>query len=758
MALPLPNLDDRRWADLVEDGRALIPLYSPEWTDHNIHDPGITLMELFAWITEMDLYRVNRIPDAHRRKFLALVNVIPHPPKGARVALGFNTNVSTAVYLPASTEFETDDPQGITTGFRLIDELSVNPIQLAAVQHYNGREFVDFTARLHRGEAIYPLGEDPDLRSALYLGLDIATTATTLAPLRFHADVAGSSEAEHQRLLQNLLQRQAAKRLACQPPREAWTCEETHPSAPGSMDALQLGLPAHHSVRLLWEVYLGNGQWYSLAPEQVVDNTRAFTLKGRLTLMLPTRPVAARFGQVETELGYLRCRLAAGQYDAAPTLQSLLINAVNAEQAVPATAINWVIAPGAHIVGDNPSPGEQARFAVSFDSQQRISSLDFSAANAPEFRVLGYQAATMGTPGQLVIEAQAIGLGNGKPHQIFSLAQAAVADNSLQLVSLEANGWQVWEQQADFDNSNPADAHYTLAPYTLAPEAAQVSFGDGAQGRVVPVGVVLIARYDTTRGEAGNLSQIKGWRLSDNSHNRALLPDFNTVRSALGHIHNAMQPSGGADADSLDKTTARAFERVNRVSRAVTLADYEKLARETPGVQVARVAARANLHADFPCLQATGIVTLTVLPYLPQQKPLPSRQLRQAVAAYLGERRVIGSRIMVVGPTYVNVTVRVDVQACARIDPQRLKQRLHDALDNFFHPLSGGANHDGWPFGRDVYRTEVMQVIDETPGADYVSSLELISDSGTSCGNLCLPPNGLVASGSHKINVLRAVS
>jgi hypothetical protein len=72
MPLLLPDLDDRRWTDLVDEGRALIPLFSTVWTDHNLHDPGITFMELFAGETELDLYRVNRVPPSHVRKFLAL--------------------------------------------------------------------------------------------------------------------------------------------------------------------------------------------------------------------------------------------------------------------------------------------------------------------------------------------------------------------------------------------------------------------------------------------------------------------------------------------------------------------------------------------------------------------------------------------------------------------------------------------------------------------------------------------------------------
>src|SRR5215472_14134750 len=111
MPLPLPNLDDRRWADLVEEGRALIPVYGPEWTDHNLHDPGITVLELLAWVTEMDVYRVNQIPSRHRSKFLRLVGVSPAPPAAAKTVLGFTlATASTPVELPADFEVSASDP------------------------------------------------------------------------------------------------------------------------------------------------------------------------------------------------------------------------------------------------------------------------------------------------------------------------------------------------------------------------------------------------------------------------------------------------------------------------------------------------------------------------------------------------------------------------------------------------------------------------------------------------------------------------
>lgn len=74
MPLTLPNLDDRSYADLVDEGRRLIPTYAPEWTDHNPADPGITLVEMFAFLTEMLIYRTNRITEANVHAFLKLIN------------------------------------------------------------------------------------------------------------------------------------------------------------------------------------------------------------------------------------------------------------------------------------------------------------------------------------------------------------------------------------------------------------------------------------------------------------------------------------------------------------------------------------------------------------------------------------------------------------------------------------------------------------------------------------------------------------
>jgi hypothetical protein len=83
--LPL-SLFDRRYDDLVELGRSMIPAHAPDWTDHNAHDPGMTLMELLAWVAEAQMYSLGRMRRDERLAYAALVGIAP---RGTRAARGF---------------------------------------------------------------------------------------------------------------------------------------------------------------------------------------------------------------------------------------------------------------------------------------------------------------------------------------------------------------------------------------------------------------------------------------------------------------------------------------------------------------------------------------------------------------------------------------------------------------------------------------------------------------------------------------------
>ena len=84
-----PNLDDRTWEDIVDEAKTLIPKFCPEWTDHNTSDPGITLIELFAWIAEGVTYRLNQVPEKNYIAFLNLLGITRDPPSPAKVELEF---------------------------------------------------------------------------------------------------------------------------------------------------------------------------------------------------------------------------------------------------------------------------------------------------------------------------------------------------------------------------------------------------------------------------------------------------------------------------------------------------------------------------------------------------------------------------------------------------------------------------------------------------------------------------------------------
>jgi hypothetical protein len=128
------------------------------------------------------------------------------------------------------------------------------------------------------------------------------------------------------------------------------------------------------------------------------------------------------------------------------------------------------------------------------------------------------------------------------------------------------------------------------------------------------------------------------------------------------------------------------------------------------------------------------------------------------VANYVNSRRIIGSRLKVVAPTYIEVAVQATIVALAGSSLAGVQQRVTDMINQFLDPLTGGLGGTGWPFGRDVYRAEIMQVIGGVAGVDYIATLALEVNGcqcDPQCGNVCVAPTWLVAAGQHTIEVTR---
>src|SRR5687768_17525229 len=132
--MPLaPNLDDRTFQDLVDEAKRLIPRYCPEWTDHNVSDPGVAMIELFAWMTESMLFRLNRVPDRTYIAFLDMIGIRLLPPQAATTELTFSLSAPqpAPVRIPAETEVatvRTPDYEAIT--FSTTETLTIEPPNL----------------------------------------------------------------------------------------------------------------------------------------------------------------------------------------------------------------------------------------------------------------------------------------------------------------------------------------------------------------------------------------------------------------------------------------------------------------------------------------------------------------------------------------------------------------------------------------------------------------------------------------------------
>jgi uncharacterized phage protein gp47/JayE len=735
MFVPLPNLDDRRWADLVDEGRSLIPVYAPSWTDHNAHDPGITLMEMLAWIAETDIYRVDRIPDAHFQTFLSLIGIHIEPPVAARAVVTFSLKaaVKGKVDLPAGTLL------GPETKFQLLREISVLPATLSAVQVESGGKFRDVTGDWRRGKPLAIFGDDPKPGGSFYLGFEPELKRGSNLSLYLKLAGSNTGAAERRRILEELETRRQA---TCG---KRGDCDECPTSKPPTPKPAHL-LPPHHSAVIVWEVQTSPGVWRTI---EANDDTRSFTLDGSVVLTLAQAAAVAPIGAVPKPLAYVRARFVSGSADAAPIATRLFANAVEVEQCAPVWE-QWTLAKEVVVVGTPPLPGGLAWIYFDINAAGKVSSLEFTSdvPDALFVRMLRYQPATNANEGLLTIEALRIGSGTGAPNQSYHFRGSAPGEHDFELYTLELGSLRKWRQRESLLASGPADLDFVL-------EAAAVHFGDGQNGRVPPFGSTVIAVASETAAAKGNVAANTIASLDDGPKNVSLIGYPQTIAGQFESITNSDAASGGADAETLVHAEGRAVQALQKPSRAVTLDDCEVLARETPGGSIARAAALANEHPGLQCYSAPGFITLVIVPELPLGRPSPSAGLLSAVSAYLNPRRVVGTRIEVTGPEYLEVAVIAEVKAFAGQNKITVADAVSVALKNFLDPLHGGPGGAGWPLGRDVYVSEVVEVIAGVPGVDHVLSIDLeVAGCGAQCGNVCLRPLALTASGSHRLKVI----
>ena len=303
-----PVIDNRTFDDIVAEARARIPRYTPEWTDFNPSDPGIAIVELFAWMSELMIYRLGQTPAMNYIKFLELIGLELRAAQPARAAVTFalrNGFPNPSVNLPERTQIAANGPDGPIV-FETERSLTILAAVLDAVQVFDGYSYRDQSAENADIEtAFHPFGPSPATDAALLLGFDQA------APFPSETLVL----------------------TVWSPQGERAPAATSHCGTPG----FRPSAPA----RLAWEYYTGS-DWRPLIV--LDDATLAFTRSGEIRLKTPAPGEIAKalVGRIADKPRYwIRARVLSAGYAMAPQLLAVRHNTVGVLQAE--TARNQII-------------------------------------------------------------------------------------------------------------------------------------------------------------------------------------------------------------------------------------------------------------------------------------------------------------------------------------------------------------------------------------------------------------------------------
>ena len=662
MPLPTPTLDDRHFQDIVDQVKSMIPRYCPEWTDHNVSDPGVTLIELFAWMTDMLLYRVNQVPDKSYIKFLELIGVRLESPRAARGPVTFYLSAAQPAEIAISAGAEVATVRTETNPaivFSTEEDLVIRPPVLTGAYTRNSSHSDASAWTTHdlrqlgvakNRVALFPPKPGPG--DAFYLSFSTDLTRHVLA-LAMNCDSAGGAGIDPNN-----------------PPTE-------------------------------WEVWQG-GLARSAPCEVEYDGTGGFNRMGEIILHAPQMALGDFQGQ---RAYWLRCQLTDAQVAGA----------------------GYVVSPSI--------------YSLKVESR----------------------GGTVGAFHGVTIHNELLGTADGTPGQSFKLLHAPVLARNPETdyLVIEPPGGQPerWHEVGDFGDSASDDKNYTfdnldgtitLGPSLLQPDGSVYRFG------AVPTkgSALTFTRYQQGGGVEGNVP-------------RGMLTVLKTSIPYVSSVINRAPAIGGRDTQRLDDAMLRAPHMLRTRSRAVTADDYEYLATQVNGVARARCLAPGSQPGD-PSDPRPGQVFVIVLPQGeatvgrldPDQLTL-SAELRASVMSYLDDRRLLGTALEVRAPQYAWVSVQAKLRLPERSDAglaAEVREQALAALYRYLNPYTGGPRGDGWPFGRDLYQSEIFSLLQAIPHVEFVEDARVFVSEGTgapkpAAARLILPRHGIICSDTHEVKV-----
>lgn len=731
MSLRPPRLDDRRYEDLRDDLLRRIPVHTPEWTDHNPGDPGITLLELFADLGETLLERFNRVPEAARLAFLELLGLSPRSAQVATalVKLELPRKEAGPVLVPWGPFEPRLRLAAGPVAFEAIEEITVLPLELQTwIKHpfrptageVPAQAVLDDLAQLL---TIHLASPDQRASSAASpeLTLTVADAYEPIALLPVQEGVLPPPISTHQTVDSCLWLALLAPAPLITPTDRERDLKRLRLAIAGQVlslgvrvDAALCGPTDHHRcaaagaspVRwpLEWQISTGRFRGKNrkvdralYVPLEVVhDGTDSFRRSGSLRLRLPAAAV-----------------------EGTPGLGTWTADSFSPPD------------PDLLGIGELPPPLANERDGDRVLAWIRVRRRDPAH---PPLKVRWLEVNVLPVEQAISLEApELLGYGEGRPGQELRLSRRPVLPGSVEIqvaAPADATGvlsWLNWRAIDDLIEAKPAERVFLLDP-----ESGTIRFGDGLHGLMPLPGEAIRCRaYRHGGGVAGNVGAGRINRIQ--SGNSAVL-------AANLKVSNALAAEAGADAETVAQASERLPQLLRHNDRAVGRDDFAELALETPCAGIGRAHCLPRHLPQQRLDEIPGVVTLIVIPAydpLHPDEPMPDRDQLQRVCTWLEPRRLVTTELFITPPTYVRLSVAVAVEAEPEVGEETLRRQVELALRQLLAPLPPfGPDGQGWPFGRDVGERDLEAAVLRVQGVRLVNGVLITARAVDALGRI----------------------
>jgi len=685
MPLPVPKIDDRNFRQILAEALARIPVHNPEWTNFNDSDPGVTLLQLFAFMSENLLYRCNQVPERNRKKFLQLLGLNLQPATAAECLVVFMNERGPidAVTLPAGMEL-----QAGKVPFRTTRGLDVLPV--AAQIFYKKPISAERLARLQQAApeafAIEPAEATPRFYETASMPLPANNAA--LPELDLAQDTLDGSLwiallARSEALVEQTRAALANKTLSLGIlPALATTPRVLRPGGPVSDENQTV-------LRFLRPDAPPGGL---LGPEPETRVARYRELDSRTET-----PILEKPGIVEIKL------------PAAESLQT------------------WQnLEPGEAGTGDFPPPIEDTNIASRLVTWIRIQLPDAQAgAEMPahmhvRLSWIGINAAPVVQ--QAFVPLEVLGKGTGEPDQVFQLANTPVIVEPADRVQILVDG-EPWSMIDDLFAAGPeedtlaaaqAGSERPVRVFQIDPQSGEVRFGDGAHGARPPRGAVIQARYYYGGGREGMVG------IGAINKAASLPPGLK--------LANQIPAWGGDEAETVAEAEKRIPAYLRERDIMVTAEGFKEVTLRTPGVDLGRVDVIPLFNPELPNALSPGVVTVMVIPkYDPLQPetPMPDQLFLDTICDYLEPRRLLTTEVHVRGPEYHDIFVSIGIEVVPGNAFAPVREAVAAHIREYLSPLKGGREKAGWPRNKNVLALELLAEAARVPGVAYVRQVRL---------------------------------